>query len=285
MGKGAVLLALALCFFWGGLTPALKISLQDMPPLAIGGWRFLSALLVIGLYCKWRGIGLSLPQGCRTGILLFALLFVGQIAAINLGTRWTGSSHAIVLLNTSPLFLSVMAHLLLPGDRLSRRKTSGLLIAFSGVVVVFVEKMVWGAVLWGNSLALLSGFLLALVHLRSKKLLQRVSPFQLVFWQMVVAVPLFFVLSELFEGPTRRVGFRLFASIVYQGVVIGGFCFVTWAALMQRHPASKLVAYQFSVPVFGVILSYLVLSEAMTVALVLGVSLVAAGIYLVNSSR
>ena len=74
----------------------------------------------------------------------------------------------------------------------------------------------------------------------------------------------------------------LILSIMYQGIVVAGFCFVTWTLLLKRHSASKLSAFLFATPLFGVGLSCLILHEPITPYLIVGAILVAAGIYVVN---
>jgi drug/metabolite transporter (DMT)-like permease len=71
-------------------------------------------------------------------------------------------------------------------------------------------------------------------------------------------------------------------AIVYQGVAIGGFCFVVWTRLLKRHSPGSLSVFGFSVPVFGVMLSALVFDEAITGRVVAGMAAVTAGIIIVT---
>lgn len=285
MGRQAVAFALLLCLLWGGLAPAIKISLQGMPPFAIGGWRFLIALVCILAWCRVNQIDWRVPRQAHLSLMTFAVLFALQIGLLNLGARWTSSNHTVVLLNTNPLFVALLAHCFIRNDRLSRQKLAGLLVAFGGVCVTFLEsgRLPEGNAWLGDLIVLLSGFLLAVLQVYSKFLVRWLSPFQVVVWEMIYGVPLFFLTSLLLEsGAAHRITGPVVASLLYQGVVVGAFCFAGWTHLLQRFAASQVTAFQFTTPLFGVVLSAWVLGDSTSAAFLAGVALVALGIYWVS---
>ena len=75
------------------------------------------------------------------------------------------------------------------------------------------------------------------------------------------------------------------AALLYQGGVIAGYCFLAWTSILERYSASKLVVLFFATPLSGVVFSYLFLGDELTLSLLGGAVLVAAGIYLVNIRR
>lgn len=285
-GVKSAFLVVLLCFLWGGLTPSLKLSLMGMPPLAVAGWRFLVGLIAVWVWCRLNGIRLSVPLKSHLPLFLYSLVFVAQISCVNFGTRLTTANFAIVLINTSPLFVALLAHFLIPNDKLNVRKISGLSIAFLGVAVIFLASVPDTDQLRGNILVLMGGFLLSVIHVYGKFLLRTLSAFQVVFWEFVYGISFFFGLSLLFEsGEEYRLSVVVVGAVLYQGLVIAGFGFVTWVYMLQRYSASKLVSFQFSIPVFGVVLSWLILGEALTWRLGMGVFMVAIGIYVVSTSE
>ena len=78
---------------------------------------------------------------------------------------------------------------------------------------------------------------------------------------------------------------RSSATLLYQGGVIAGFCFLAWTSVLERYSASKLVVLFFATPLSGVVFSYLFLGDELTISLLGGAVLVAGGIYLVNIRR
>lgn len=61
-----------------------------------------------------------------------------------------------------------------------------------------------------------------------------------------------------------------------------GFCFVTWTSVLKKHSPSQLVVLFFATPLFGVLLSHLLLGDEINPSLIIGAGLVAVGIYMVN---
>ena len=130
---------------------------------------------------------------------------------------------------------------------------------------------------------LVSGFILGVLGVYTKKLVQRINAYKLLFWQMIFALPLFFGLGLIFERSSpHTLSLRLVLAILYQGAIIAGFCFVAWTLILKRHSASKASAFLFATPLFGVGLSSLMLQEAITPYLIVGAILIAGGIYVVN---
>jgi drug/metabolite transporter (DMT)-like permease len=192
----------------------------------------------------------------------------------------------VILLNCSPLFVALLAHWLIPNDRLTFRKVFGLIAAFSGVAVIFLVSIPERDVLIGNLLVLLGGFLLGVIQVYSKFLLRRLNALQIVFWEFAYGVSCFISLSLALESNERfQLTSIVICSVLYQGLVVAGFGFVTWTYLLQRFPASQLASFQFSIPVFGVALGWLLLGEVLTGRLMAGATLVAIGIFVVSTSN
>ena len=135
----AVLFVLLLNALWGANVPAVKIALLAIPPLWTGFWRFLLGVLCIATWARWNGVSLRPQRGEWSGLIWLGLLFTVQIATMNIGIGHTTSSLATIIMSTNPLFAAAFAHAFVPGDRLNARRGVGLLIAFAGICVVFLE--------------------------------------------------------------------------------------------------------------------------------------------------
>lgn len=281
--SGAI--ALLSSALWGGNTTSLKIGLSGFPPLAMAGVRFLLGGLVVCLWAALTGVALRLKRDERGPMLRLGLLFLLQIALLNLGAGRTLASRASVLLNSYPFFTALFAHLLLPGDRLHRLKVAGMALAFGGVALLFAESLTPGSPrhLAGDLILLASGVLLGLRMVYTKRLTQGIHPARLLFWQACLSVPAFLLLSILLErklpGALRP---AVVAAVLYQGVVVAGLCFILQTALLRRHAASAVTAFAFFSPVFGVLAGALILGEPVSFLLVASLLLVGTGITLVN---
>jgi drug/metabolite transporter (DMT)-like permease len=280
-----ILFVLALALLWGGNVVAIKISLAGIPPFAAAGIRFALALSLIALWARIRGVPLRPRTGELLPLLLVGVVFTLQIVALNWGTRLTLASRATVMLHAYPVFVALLAHFLVPGDRLNWRKLAGTAGAFAGIVVVFWEKLSAGpgASTAGDLLCLGSGFLLGLSTVLIKLSLRHIEAPRLLVWEMATGVPLFFILSAVLEAGSPYVfGPAVVAALLYQSVVIACFCFLAWLAVLKVHAVSRVSAYFFTTPLWGVLASYLLLGEPPTLGLAVGAALVALGIVLVN---
>ena len=282
-----VLFVLFLAMLWGGNAVSLKIGLEEFSPFASAGLRFTIGLALIAGWASANGISIKPQRHELLRLFLSAVLFITQIAALNVGADFTRAGRVAVMTNTYPLFVALIAHFVVPGDYMTRRKALGLTFAFGGICFVFRDNFVGGAgeFLIGDLLTLLGGFLLGLLIVVTNRLIQRINTYCVLVSQMVIGVPVFFTLSAIFEGPAGY-GFSLPAlfAILYQGAGIAGFCFVAWTLLLKDYPPSRLSVFFFTTPLWGILLSNLLIGEPITVGLTIGAALVALGIYTINRS-
>ncbi|MDE2839165.1 MAG: DMT family transporter [Chloroflexota bacterium] len=283
-----IALVLLLALLWGGNSVAIKIGLQDIPPLALAGFRFIIGLIAVTGWALWQRVRIRMEPGEFVPLIYISVIFLFQIIALNVGTHYTTSSRSIVLNSTYPLFTTLLAHFMVQGDRLTVAKVVGILLAFVGVTVTFRESLNLGSneYLVGDIVVLISGLLLGLRVVTTKVLVQSIHPYRLLIWSMLLTLPWFFILSLIFEqGWEYRVSFSSVTAIFYQGLVVAGFCFVAWTSVLRHYKASRLVVLFFATPLFGVVLSNLLLDEPLGLELISGAVLVAAGIYLVNRTQ
>jgi drug/metabolite transporter (DMT)-like permease len=281
----AAIAAIILSILWGGNTPAIKIALEGVPPLALAGVRFIMGAVTVLVWVLWSRIPLKPNRQERQLLFFLLLLFVLQIYTLHAGTDFTLAAHAGVFVLTAPLFVTLLAHFFLPGDRLNPYKIAGLSLSFAGIVVIFAEGFLVSATdyLIGDAIVILSGFLLGARQVFTKTLTQSIHPARLLFWQATLSVPVFFILSLIFEDlDSIYLDTRIVLSIVYQGVIVAGLCFIFWTLLLHRYNASRLSVFGFVSPIAGVIFSHFLLGEPITNALIIGGLLVAAGIAVVN---
>lgn len=281
----AGLLTLLTAILWGGHSVSVKIGLDGMPPIALAAARFVIGMIVVLFWGWYQGISLHMRAQDRRGLLLLTLIFLIQILLLNEGTHFTLASRSTILITVYPFFTALFAHLFLAGDRLSRLKVVGMVLAFAGVILIFAESLELGdlSYLTGDLMVLGSGILLGARQVYTKRLTQSIHPYALVFWQAILSLPVFIVLSALFELPaTYRFTPMIVVAILYQGIVVAGICFIVYISLLRRYRASHLGVFGFATPVVGVLLSRFLLHESLTIGLLTSMVLVGAGIAIVN---
>ena len=282
-----IALSLLLAFLWGGNSLAIKVGLDDLPPMALAFLRFVIGLVVVSVWSLYRRIPLGLNRGEFSRLLLLTAIFISQIIVLNTGTMFTTASRSTIFVNVYPFFTALFAHFWIPGERLSLTKTLGIIVAFSGVFVTVAPNLGKGDIsIFGDLLVLVSGCFLGLRVVVTKLLVQSIHPYRLLVWYLSLSLPVYAVLSFVFErGGTFQLTLASSAALLYQGGVVAGFCFLAWTSILERYSASKLVVLFFATPLSGVLFSHLLLGDALTFSLLAGAVLVAAGIYLVNMRR
>ena len=281
----AIGLTLLMAILWGGNSVSIKIAVDGIPPLALAGWRFVLGTGVVAMWALWSKIPLRPNRGERRVLIQLTALFILQIYLLNTGTQHTTAGRSTVFVATHPFFIALFAHLYLPGDRLSIRKVLGMGLSFAGTVLIFSESFFLGDTVYllGDTLVLGSGILLGARLVYIKRLTQHIEPVRILFWQAILSLPIFFLLSLLYESTfPYRITPMIVGAVMYQGLVIAGFCFILWTTLLKRFAASRMGVFGFVIPISGVMLSSLLLDESVSIALLGSVVLVGAGIGIVN---
>jgi drug/metabolite transporter (DMT)-like permease len=279
--KGGIL-ALVLAVLWGANPVAIKLGLADVAPLRMAFFRFAVSAMVIFAYAVTtrRGDVLLIPRGQGRPIWSLGLLCVVQVALMNVGIDRTTAAHAVIMVNSYAVQTVVFAYFLLPGDRLTARKLVGVLIAYSGVVILFAPGSTGTAgTLVGDLIIAVSALLLAERTVFIAKTVQRVNPVRLMMYQSIIGAAGLFLLSLIWDvdRPTRWTT-GLLLSIVYQGALIGGFNFVLNAKLLQIYQPSAMATVALSTPIWGVLIAALIGHEGLSPELLLASTMVATGI-------
>jgi drug/metabolite transporter (DMT)-like permease len=133
----AIALVVALCLTWGFNQVAVKLAIQDIPPLIQSTARSSVAALLVGAWARFRGIPLferdrTLWSGVAAGAL-FALEFV----LIYRGLLYTTATRAVLFIYLAPFLVVIATRWLVPGDRFTLSQWFGLLLSFVGIVIAF----------------------------------------------------------------------------------------------------------------------------------------------------
>jgi drug/metabolite transporter (DMT)-like permease len=113
--------------------------------------------------------------------------------------------------------------------------------------------------------------------------MMRASPEKVLGYQLFGALP-FLVVGAVVAGQAAVPDASMLAwsSLAYQGVVIAFASYLSWYWLVARYPATRLAAFSFLTPLFGVVAAGLLLGDALTLNVLIGLVLVSTGLKLVN---
>jgi drug/metabolite transporter (DMT)-like permease len=285
----ATALIVFLCLCWGFNQVAIKLALPEIPPLLQAAVRSTGGALLVGIWALLRGVRLFGRDGTLAAGLVAGVLFGLEFILIFLGLQWTTASRAALFLYTAPFFVVIGARWLLPDDRFDRSQWLGLLLSFAGIVVIFGVPTPGGnpRELLGDAMLLLAGAAWGATTLVIKASpLARASFEKTLLYQLVVSAPML-GLGALLAGERLHAmpSAVPFWSLAYQTVWVVAITYLAWFALIQRYSASRLSAFTFLTPLFGILAGNLVLGEPLTLAFAAGAALVLAGLVLVNRAR
>jgi drug/metabolite transporter (DMT)-like permease len=276
---------LSVCLLWGGVAVGIKVGLWDAPVFGFVAARLWLGGLGLWLWARWRGASLNIPVACIPQLLGVGAFFTLMMVFVTWGTGMTAASRAAVFMNTQPIQVAVLAHFLLPGDRLSLPKMAGLTVAFLGVLVIFMAKLGFpeAASWWrGDLVVLLAAFCWALQTIYAKRLVVRISPVALTLWQVLLCALVTTLLSFIFEPWTAwRVTGRLVLAVLYVSLGVTTAGWGLWIYVLREVEASVATTFLFTIPIFGVLAGWLLLQEPLGLHLLGGAILVAIGILLV----
>ena len=291
-GSGAVPLSagltlVGLCFLWGGNQVSIKISNQGIPPLLAAVSRSAIASLLLWAYARSKGQRVLVPRKDLKDAAVIGLLFGLEFVLLYWGLVFTHASRGIIFFYLQPFWTAIGAHFLLRGDRLDAPKVVGLVVAFFGLVAVFgARSATLGPLYWvGDLMQVGGGLCWAATSLYIKRMAstETHTHYQTMFSQLFFSIPVLGVAWLLFQRTDPvTLNVPVAGAFVYQAVVVAFVSYLSWFLMIHKYSVSRLSAFTFLVPLFGVALSGLILRESIPLLLWVGLALVGAGIFLVN---
>lgn len=287
-------LALLCCALWGSAFPCIKIGYRLLDIQGAGsqilfaGYRFFLAgalTFVLSSLLERRVVRLrrdSVPAVFGQGLLQTTVQYV----FFYLGLAHTSGAKGSVLNASSTFFAILIAHFLIKGERITWRKAAGCLVGFAGVVVVNLAPGSWGGgFAWnGEGFILLCSLAYGASSVTLKLITRRESASAVTAYQLLFGGGVLVVIGLLAGGRVTGFTVQSVLLLVYLAL-LSTVAFSLWAALLSCNPVGRVSVYGFSIPVFGVGLSALLLGEeAASWNSLLALALVAAGIALVNTN-
>lgn len=262
----------------------IKVTNDAFQPVFFAGVRSAGAVVCILFWMKWRGLKLALPRAVVPSALLIGIVFSVEFLMLFTALDLTTVSRASVIFYSMPLWMALAAHFFIPGDRLTPRKSLGLVVAFAGVAWAILDRSDGGeASLAGDLCALGAAIGWAATGLLVKATaLRTVRPETQLFYQVAISAVVLLAVAPLF-GPLIRDPQPIhYAAVLFQIVVVVTFGFIFWLWLMSVYPASGVASFSFLSPVLSVLMGWLLLGEQVGTSILGALALVAVGIVLIN---
>lgn len=277
-----------MCLIWGTTWAVIQVGLRGIPPFTGVAARFaISGSLLLGL--AWaRGIQLGTSRRERhlwwiNGTLSFAVTY----GVVYWAEQWVPSGLAAVLFAVYPLFVAILAHLALPGERLAPREVIGTLVAFGGVGLIFAEDLsaLGGPrVAVGAAVMLLSPLAAAGGSVIVKRWGRNVHPYSLAAVPMLVASAAMVVPAVALERSRPiRLDATSVPALLYLAIAGSAVTFSLYFWLLSHLPAKRLALIAYVIPVIAVGVG-LLRGETLTARMLAGAAGVVAGVALAGAN-
>jgi drug/metabolite transporter (DMT)-like permease len=268
---------------WGTTWAAIRVGLRGIPPITGVALRFGIASAVLLAFVPVLGVKLGRSRRERRLWLSNTLLtFVIAYGVLYWAEQWVPSGLASVLFATFPLFVALLAHVVLPGERLTLGSAAGVLIGFAGVAVIFSEDF---RALGGPKVAVAAAILLvspvsaALGSVLVKRWGEGIHPLSISAVPMGITALVMGSLALVVEAD-RVVSFDTpsVLALLYLALVGSALPFTLYFWLLEYQPATRLALINYATPVLAVAVGSVFLDEPVTLHVVLGTALVIAGV-------
>jgi drug/metabolite transporter (DMT)-like permease len=276
------------CVVWGTTYLGIRICLETMPPMLMGGLRWIIAGLLLVVYVPASGQKFP-PRERWPGIMLlgFLMLVLGN-GGVVIAEQWVPSGLAAVIIACNPFWMAAVEAALPGGDKLTGKIVAGLLVGFAGILV-----LVWPDLAVGGSSqrAFVAGVIAlqiasigwSLGSAYSRRNGRTDNVLGTTAFQMLAGGAMMIAIGAL-RGELPRLSFtpRTTIALVYLATfgAVGGFVAYTYA--LRHLEVSFVSLYAYINPVIAVALGVTLLGEPFDFRMTAAAGLVFAGVAIVR---
>lgn len=286
--KSATLLIIVATLIWGGTPAIMKLTLQEVPVFSLAFIRMFFASLVLGpLVYK----GLKIRKADYKTFVFAALSGVTfNIGFFFFGLKLAPAINAALLVAAVPVLTLIIAHFLLK-EKLNMRLIAGSVLAVIGLVVIvgLPDQSTNFRIILGNIFLLLSALTWVFHEIFAKKLFRKYDPATVAFYSMAIGAITFMPMA-LYEFVVNPFWFENVTTKGFLGILYGIFgasliAYWAWQKGLSKMPAGHASFFFYIDPISGAILAVLLLGEKVTPQLLIGGSLIAIAVGLVEIHR
>jgi len=273
------LAVLAAC--WGLAFVFIRVAVLPLGAFALVELRALLGCLVLLLYASMSGVAIEWRRNWRKFVIFGALGSAFPFTLIALAQTVLSASLAVVLVTMAPLFSALIAAFWL-GDRMTVRKTGGLLLGLVGVAFLtgFKPDSAGAAPPWAVALALATAALYGVAGVYSKRSLAGIAPLAAAAGSQLGAALLLLPLALVFP-PNAAPSLVQWLNVAALAVFSSALAFILYFRLIDSIGPVKTVSVNYLTPLFGVAGGVLVLGEPLSANLLIGLAMILAGVTLV----
>ena len=265
----------------------IKIATYSYEPITLALVRVIFASIPLLILCKFKNIkieafGSEWNWYALIGLCNIAIPFV----LIAIGTAKINSYLAAILMSTTPLSGSILAHFFTKDEKLSFKKSLGVLIGFSGIVLLFFDKLIINSenyiyaliTILGSTFYCIGGLLT--LKIREKKNENVTTSTTL--WSVIFLMPL----SLLIETPwNANPTLSSTLSLLYLGVIATGLAWLIRFRILTVNGLVFQTQVAYLIPIFGIIFGYFLMDEIITWRVLVSLAIILTGIYIFKKNN
>ena len=280
-------LLILLAVIWGSAFFNIKIATYSYEPFTLALVRVIFASIPLLLLCKLKKIKI---EAFSENWKLYALIGLCNISIpfvlIAIGTSMINSYLAAILMSTTPLSGSLLAHFFLKDEKLSLPKSLGVLIGFSGIVLLFFDKVIINSenylyaliTILGSTFYCIGGLLT--LKLKDKKNENVTTSTTL--WSVIFLSPFSLVIETPWNSsPTLASTI----SLLYLGVVATGFAWLIRFRILTVNGLVFQTQVAYLIPIFGIFFGYFLMDEIITWRVLVSLVIILTGIYIFKKNN
>ena len=282
-----LLLLILLALIWGSAFFNIKIATYSYEPFTLALVRVMFASLPLILLCKFKGIKIEAFEKNWKQYALIGLCNISSpFVLIAIGTSMINSYLAAILMSTTPLSGSILAHFFLKDEKLSVPKSLGVLIGFSGIILLFFDKVIINTenylyaliTILGSTFYCIGGLLT--LKLKNKKNENVTTSTTL--WSVIFLLPFSLIIETPWNSnPT----IASTISLLYLGVVATGFAWLIRFRILTVNGLVFQTQVAYLIPIFGIIFGYFLMDEIITWRVLLSLVIILTGIYIFKKNN
>ena len=280
-------LLLLLAVIWGSAFFNIKIATYSYEPFTLALVRVIFASIPLLILCKLKKIKIEAFEKDWKSFALIGLTNISiPFVLIAIGTAKINSYLAAILMSTTPLSGSILAHFFIKDERLSFFKSLGVLIGFSGIVLLFFDKVVINQenfiyaiiTIIGSTFYCIGGLLT--LKLKDKKNENVTTSTTL--WSVIFLLPF----SIVFETPWNLdPSLTSTLSLLYLGVIATGLAWLIRFRILTVNGLVFQTQVAYLIPIFGIFFGYFLMNEIITWRVLISLAIILLGIYIFKKNN
>ena len=280
-------LLLLLSIIWGSAFFNIKIATYSYEPFTLALVRVIFASVPLFLLCKYKKIKIeAFGKNWNWYALIGACNIAIPFVLIAIGTAKINSYLAAILMSTTPLSGSILAHLFTKDEKLSYLKSLGVLIGFSGIILLFFDKVIINSdnylyaliTILGSTFYCIGG----LLTLKLKNRINENVTTSTTLWSVIFLLPF----SLMLEAPwNSSPTLQSTLSLLYLGIIATGLAWLIRFRILTVNGLVFQTQVAYLIPIFGIIFGYFLMDEVITWRVILSLVVILVGIYIFKKNN